>query len=363
MSIFQKTLITASFVLAGLLLAIGVTSLAVGAIWAGILWIGLIVLVLVLAAVLPVSTRGLDAQPRPTRTYPEALARFAEATAKPEAPINPLCEPQLFVHGHMSEKVYVLLHGLSNCPQTFIELGPMLHGRGANVLIPRMPRNGHKDIATDALRKMTAVELARFADTSVDIACGLGREIIVLGISAGGVIAGWIAQNRPEVSRAVLVAPAYGLAAFGVRLNAFIMRLTLLLPHISVWKDPIRRASGPSRPHSYKRQSTRGTGELLRLGLGTRQQAKKTKPAAGSIVVVTNADDDSVDPTVTDETARLWEADGARVLRFEFGKDLHLPHEMIDPTEPGAMGAVVYPKLIELSEGPLATAVRSPASA
>ena len=72
-------------------------------------------------------------------------------------------------------------------------------------------------------------------------------------------------------------------------------------------------------------------------------------------MVVTNADDQSVDSTLTSETATIWERDGADVMRYQFPKEAHLPHEMIDPSEPGAVPSLVYPTLTALAEptGPL----------
>lgn len=350
MSIAMKAMITIGMVLGVFAIVIFLSGLVVGFGWAVLGWVGLVVLVLLLAGVLPVMTSGLASRPDPSKSYNESMLRFQAAAAHPEAPVLSICEPQLLVHGRKTDKVFVLIHGLSNCPYSFSEWAPDLHAAGHNVLAPRMPYNGHKDNTTDALRHTTARELADFCDHCIDVAAGLGHEVIVIGISGGGILAGWIAQNRPEVTRAVLVAPAFGLAEFGVSPNAFLMRLMLLLPHISVWKDPILRAGGVSRAHSYKRQSTHGMGEYMRLGLAVRRQAHKNKPAAGSIVVVTNADDDSVDHYVTFETADIWKSDGADLTRFEFPKDAHLPHEMIDPSEPGAVPSLVYPALTALAE-------------
>lgn len=350
MSVAMKALGIILALVGMLTIMIAATAVAVGLGWAVTGWTGLIAFWLLLAAALPVSTRDLNSRPRPAVNYADAVNRFNDARAHPEAPINPLCEPALLLHGHPTDRVYVLIHGLSNGPFTFVDWAPQLHAAGHNVFVPRMPWNGHKDTATDALRHSTALELASFCDWCIDIATQLGREVVVIGISGGGVLAGWMAQNRREVLRAVLVAPAFGLAQFGGLPNAFLMRLMLLLPHISVWKDPIRRAGGASRAHSYKRMSTHGTGEYLRLGLAVRRQAEKAKPAAASIVVVTNQDDDSVDSVLTARTAAIWERDGADVTRFEFAKDAHLPHEMIDPSEPGAMPGLVYPTLTALAD-------------
>jgi pimeloyl-ACP methyl ester carboxylesterase len=340
MSIAMKAIVTI-----GILLA-----MVFGWYWALLGWLSAFVLLLLLAAVLPVMTGSLRSKPNPSRSYDEAVERFQKATARPEAPLLEGCVPQLLLHGAPTGKVFVLMHGLSNGPYSFHQWAPQLHAAGHSVFLPRMPYHGHADNTTDALRFTTARELASFCDGCIDIAAGLGREIIVIGISGGGILTGWIAQNRPEVRRAVLVAPAFGLAEFGIWSNAFLMRLALLIPNMSIWKDPILRARGPSRPHSYKRQSSHGTGEFLRLGLAVRRQARQTKPAAGSIVMVTNGADDSVDHYVTFETAEIWERDGADVLRYEFDKAANLPHEMIDPTEPGAIPALVYPTLTVLAE-------------
>ena len=326
------------------------TAMVVGWYYAVLGWLLAFVVLLLLAAVLPVMTGSLRSKPNPPLNYDDALVRFRQMTSHPEAPIHERCVPQLMVHGAPTDKVFVLLHGLSNCPYSFHQWAPQLYAAGHTVLLPRIPYNGHADSTTDALRFTTARELAAFCDSCIDIASALGREVIVLGISGGGILTGWIAQNRPEVRRAVLVAPAFGLAEFGIWSNAFLLRLALLLPNMSIWKDPILRARAASRPHSYKRQSSHGMGEFLRLGLAVRRQARMAKPAAGSIVIVTNGADDSVDHYVTFETAEIWERDRADVLRYQFDKDANLPHEMIDPTEPGALPSLVYLTLTVLAE-------------
>ena len=350
MSIAMKAYITLAMVLGLFAAVIGMAALVVGLEYAIFGWALVMIGIVIAALVLPVRTSDLVSKSQPAAGYDDAVARFRKWTAKPEAPLSERCVPQLMVHGKPTEKVFVLIHGLSNCPYTFHAWAPELYAAGHTVMTPRMPYAGQADNAADALRHVTAKKLTAFCDECVDIASGLGREVIVLGISGGGILAGWVAQNRADVARAVLVAPAFGLAEFGITPNALLMRLVLLLPHVSVWKDPLLRWAGPSREHSYKRQSTRGTGEYMRLGLAVRRQAKAAPPKARSIVVVTNAADDSVDDYVTAETADLWQADGANLTRYEFPMRLELPHELVDPTEPGAFPARTYPVLTALCE-------------
>lgn len=363
LSVTQKTLISLGMLVGGFVGGMLLTALVLPWHWAALIWLGGAVATVVLAEVLPVSTRGLDSSPSPARSYDEAKSRFEAWSNEAEATIHPRCTPFLLGHGKRTAKSYVLVHGISNCPYSMVDFAPKLHALGHTVLVVRMPWNGHLDNGTDALRHLTARELRAFSDRSIDIAAGLGEHVHVIGISAGGVIAGWMAQNRAEIDRAVLLAPAYGLSSFGTGLNSALMRLVLFMPHFSVWKDPIRRAAAENRPHSYKRQSTRGMGEVMRLGLATVRQAKASKPRACSITLVTNAADAAIDPTMPEDLAKMWEQKATPVTRYVFPKELGLPHELIDPTEDGANTSISHPKIIELAERPPEMPRSTPATA
>lgn len=350
LSVNQKTLISLGIVVGVFVVGMLLTCLVLPWHWAALIWLGGAVGTVVLAEILPVSIRGLDSSPQPAQSFEEARQRFEALSNLPESTIHPRCVPYLLSHGKRTPRSYVLVHGISNCPYSMVDFAPKLHALGHNVLVVRMPQNGHLDNGTDALRHLTAKELRAFSDQSIDIAAGLGERIHVVGISAGGVIAGWMAQNRGEIDRAVLLAPAYGLSSFGTGLNNALMRLILLVPNFSVWKDPILRVAAVNRPHSYKRQATRGMGEVMRLGLATVRQSKAARPRAVAITLVTNAADGAVDPTMPEALAKVWEQHAVPVTRYVFPKEFNLPHELIDPTEEGANTAISHPKIIELAE-------------
>ena len=78
-------------------------------------------------------------------------------------------------------------------------------------LTGRLPRHGLADRRVENLTPLKAEELRDCADTGVDIGCGLGEKVYVAGLSAGGTMAAWVAQNRGEVARMLLIAPALGL--------------------------------------------------------------------------------------------------------------------------------------------------------
>lgn len=330
---------------------VGVTALVTGWRRALLVWVGVLVACVVALLFLPVDTSELRSRPDPAGSYGDARARFEEIKANPPQPLNPLCDPQLLDHGEKTASVVVLLHGVSSCPRAFVDFAPLLHERGHNVLVMRMPQNGYADRSTNALRDMTAEELAAFADESVDIATGLGEEVIVVGISAGGTAAAFAGQNRADVDRAVLLAPFFGLSGFGPRINLMLMRAMLLLPSISIWKDPVLRENFEGMAHAYQRQETRGIGEIMRLGFGTYRQAQETPPAAGELVVVTNEADQAVSNIVTEAFIDIWRKDGRDVTTYVFPNEHGLGHELIDPEEPGSDPALTYPVIVDLIEG------------
>lgn len=346
-----KAALVAGATLLALALAVAATALLTSVEVALLGWGGALALLVALALFKPLRTGRLVANPDPTRGHDAAVARFRANAAAAAEPLNPLCHPGLLTHGRRTARVVVLLHGISSCPRAFVDFAPLLFARGANVVTMRMPENGYADRATDALGRLTAEALRDWGDAAVDVAAGLGEEVVVLGISAGGTVAAWCGQNRPEVARAVLVAPMFGLANLGPGLNTAIMRATLLLPDFSIWKDPVLRRRLPGLPHCYLRQSSRATGEILRLGQAVLRQAEASRAAAPAAAVVTNDNDSAVDKGMTERLAAAWQRRGVRVRRFAFARSHGLGHELVDPMEPGADPALTYPVLVSLIEG------------
>jgi carboxylesterase len=84
--------------------------------------------------------------------------------------------------------VIVFFHGFTSCPEQFRKLGEQFYEQGYNVDIPRNPHHGHADQLSEAMLETSAEELAAFATESIDIARGLGDELIVRGLSGDGTI-------------------------------------------------------------------------------------------------------------------------------------------------------------------------------
>ena len=189
-----------------------------------------------------------------------------------------------------------------------------------------------------------------FAAQSVDIAQGLGERVIVAGLSGGGSMVTWLSQERSDVDLAVPIAPFLGIGFIPRMLNRPLTNLLLLAPDFFQWWDPINKENNPkSMPYSYTRYPTHSLLENMRLGYAAEKDAKQTQPAAGGILVITNANDGSVNNDVIAEFEEMWLKYGEKFLQtYQYPQELGLPHDIITPGRPDGNIDAVYPKLHEL---------------
>jgi len=316
-----------------------------------VLFSALIVLIaLVLCAVVvlfrPMNVRSLTSNPDPAGDYAGALERI-EALQAQEAslPLHPSCQLKFMTQGQRAERAIVFVHGYTNCPEQFGELGQQFYDLGYNVLIAPAPHHGMVDRMTTDQARLTAEELAAYADAVVDIAQGLGEHVTLAGISMGGTTTAWAAQHRSDLDLAVLISPAFAFQMIPESATAPAVKAVVVLPNFYMWADSeLKEESGTD--FTYPRRSTRALAQTLRLGMVVQAQSAEAAPAARSMLVVTNANDPSVDNGLTAEMVELWEDWGIDVTTYEFAADLELKHDMISPwqgTQP-----VVYPVLVEL---------------
>ncbi len=291
----------------------------------------------------------LRSAPDPAADYATAEAKFTALQAGDGADIREDCRSTLLTHGVRTPRVYVLLHGLSNCPKQFVQFAPLLFDRGANVLMPRIPRHGNVDLTGGELAKLTPDELCRFGDAVIDIARGLGDQIFVLGLSGGGVLASWLAQVRPDVERVVLVAPSFGVLPaarpLSVVVNGFAFWLFRALP-----SRMIPRAPGSQwPPHAYSGFASHGVTAMLQQARAVLYGAKRKRLAARSALVILNDHDRAVNNDLTRRLIRRWRQHAAgAVATYTFANDLLLIHDVVDPTQPKQQTAYVYPILLKL---------------
>ena len=300
---------------------------------------------------LRVAQETLRSHPAPTVDYAAALGRFQQIQETEGSELNPVCRSILMTHGQRTDRAVVFFHGYTNCPQQFRDLGHIFYELGYNVLIPRLPRHGLADRRVENLTPLQAEELRDCADTSVDIACGLGRKVYVAGLSAGGTLSAWIAQNRSEVTRAVLIAPALGFTRReGTRLQKGMALLLPLIPDIRTdWYSV-----DPNAPeHTYPGFSSRALGQLLRISVAAFAGALDQAPRVQDVVLVTSKKDEAVSDFVAWQLISLWRTKGLfKFAAVDFPKEMKIEHDMIDPAQQNQQTQVVYPVLVSLLNAP-----------
>ncbi|HMQ29967.1 MAG TPA: alpha/beta fold hydrolase [Chloroflexaceae bacterium] len=300
----------------------------------------------------PLFVGDLVAPSAPVIDYAASVAAIQAQIAAEQADptLNPLCVSRMLTPGRPVERVVIFFHGFTNCPAQFAPLAEELAAHGYAVYVPRLPHHGRADRLTDDLAHLTANELVQFAARSVDIARGLGTNVVVAGLSAGGTLAAWVAQHRPDVARVVLIAPLFhivGLPPFSIRPAASTI---LAVPNFYLWWDSEGRAEAPGPPYAYPPFPVHAVGALLRLSFAVQDSVERQEPAVRDILLVNNDADGAVSNTATEAFAASWARQGAMVRVVAFPADLGLNHDVIDPNHPDQQVLVVYPTLVRLIE-------------
>lgn len=284
--------------------------------------------------------------------YNEAVSQIAAwGREVPAFSLNPVCQTTLLTHGRKTEKAIVMFHGYTNCPQQFRQLGDLYHARGYNVLLPRLPFHGLADRMNEMVVKLTANHILDTANKAVDIAQGLGEQVTVMGLSLGGVMAGWLAQNR-EVERAVLFSPAFGVKIMPAFLTPILSFAFRRFPNQFQWWDPTNKDPNVGAQHGYPRFATRPLGHIFHLSQQLKAQAKQSAPATKNIFVVTNGNDQGVNYDLIQHMVWQWRRWGdVTVKTHHFPVSDELDHDFIEPTHPKQHIDYVYPILMDWLEG------------
>jgi pimeloyl-ACP methyl ester carboxylesterase len=196
------------------------------------------------------------------------------------------------------------------------------------------------------LKALKAEELQEYADDTIDLASGLGNEITVVGISGGGTVAAWIAQQREDVDRVLALSPFFGVPEIPSLLNTFLMNLASRAPNVT-----LQNPAEPQRDWVYRGEATRGVAEFMRLGRNVFAGAEDEAPAVPEIYFITTAVDDTADNDFTVELGEIWRAAGADVSSYEFDTTNGIPHNSVDPAADPAKKALVYDKILEMLGG------------
>jgi carboxylesterase len=285
-------------------------------------------------------------------SYEQAMARIAAIARAEENPrLNPVCRGFALTHGEPVARVALLIHGYTNCPQQLRRFAALLHARGQNVYVPRLPHHGLADRMSPDQARITASLLLRALDEGLAIAHGLGEQVTVAGLSAGGVLAAYAAQRRADVALAVVIAPVFGAPSIHPQATLPLALLARVLPNYFRWWDPVRKDTRDSPAHCYPRFATRALGAIVRLGLRVLFEARWRAPLARRIVVVTNGADEAVTLPPVERLVQRWRARGANVRQHHFPRELGLIHDLMDPAQRRQQIDTVYPVLLDLLDG------------
>ena len=298
-------------------------------------------------------TRSLVSRARPFESYTEALQRiealqFSEETAL----LNPVSRLMLLSHGQKAARSVVFFHSYTNSPQQFVTLAQQCYERGFNVLVPRAPHHGLAERLTNETAQLTAEELAVYADLAVDIAHGLGEQVVIAGLSMGGVLTAWLAQQREDITLGLILSPAFSVRALPTRFARLAAELIQLAPDTFRWWDPVLKNTDLPPLHAYPRFSMHGLTQIMRLGFAMQAMSQVSKPAARQVCLILNANDDAVDNVLSQGIFKNWISAGAENAScYTFSAELDLPHDYIDPIQLNQDINKTYPTLLDLMEG------------
>jgi len=148
----------------------------------------------------------------------------------------------------------------------------------------------------------------------------------------------------------VVIAPSLGILPELPRLvngpaNHAVIGILNVLPNIMTQR--IRPfTAGP--PQGYRGFASRGLVAIMRMGQLVFKAANNAPPATKSILVVTNHNDDAVNPGMITDLVARWRRHGAQIATHEFAAKEQLGHDLIDPQQPNQRVEYVYPILLDL---------------
>ena len=294
---------------------------------------GLAILVLGLVVVLgtPVLDRSISSTATPAGSYEATLARTHRLLAADGPETDPRCRSRVIDHGRRTKVAVVLLHGYTNCPQQWERIARAYAAQGVSVVVPRLPGHGEADRLTRALSGLTPEALAATANQALDIAAGLGEQVHVVGASAGGTLAAWLASNRDEVERLTLIAPLAVPKPLPEVAVWPVARAARLAPDAHVWWDGQQRERLATPPYAYPRFSTRGLGAFLEIGRATRATDPARVARLGRLTLVLNENDAAVSNPGARRTAEVFSRAANERVDKVFPAAAGYRHDLIDP--------------------------------
>ena len=305
---------------------------------------------IVLSLFLLLRISEFHSQPDPATSFEEAVQKFEALRAKEsQLPLRPEGASRLLHHGHKTERAFVLLHGLTNCPEQFVPLAKILHDSGANVIIPRARYAGFADRLNDQQGEQSGQDLIDQAAIGLDIAAGLGDRVGVIGLSGSAIAGAWIAQHRDGIEEMILIAPFFSLDAVPAPVIDTAAAIVSRFPNFYQWWDSSQKENLKGPNYAYPRFGTRCMADTIQLSRNVRAHLKTHPLTIGRLDFLLTASDTAANNTLTKSLAEsLSQSNTAPVRVYEFPAKLGIPHDMIDPAQPNANTEISYAKILEL---------------
>jgi pimeloyl-ACP methyl ester carboxylesterase len=140
-----------------------------------------------------------------------AIVQEAADQARKTPLRNPLCAPIFLFHPQPTAKVCLFFHGFTAAPYQFGPIAKVLYQAGYNVVVPLMPGHGlagnwGPELPPPLPQDGTVYQ--EFARSWLKRVGVLGKTIAIGGLSGGGTLAAWLAQDQPMlISKTLLFAP------------------------------------------------------------------------------------------------------------------------------------------------------------
>jgi carboxylesterase len=156
-----------------------------------------------------------------------------------------------------SKASVLLLHGFSASPFEVRDCGRHLQKKGYLVCAPLLAGHGSSRAEFDAKGCADWIQSAEVAYAKLRQS---GKKMILIGHSAGGVLAALLAAKHPkEIKSLILAAPAFQLASLSARLSRF--------PFFRLFRPSIQiEPRSPESKHWTLSYSSHRVAELVRLG-------------------------------------------------------------------------------------------------
>jgi carboxylesterase len=277
---------------------------------------GALLALLIVAALLlftPLVDPDLSARPEPMRSYDAASSRIEQIQAEEEAQdLIPQGKSIALLTGSQENTAVVVFHGYTSVPAQFRVIAQGYRDQGYNVWVPRLPYHGESDKMTRDFSKITERVARDFADDNIDIARGLGKNVVVIGLSGGGSLGVWAGAERKDVAQTVLISPVLhplGLPEWADRPVARALRISPV--DVYRWWDEDKKADNVEG-YNYPRLSLGGLAAMLSLTHFVEDRVGDSgKPVTTKTLLIRNNGDQRLDSAYNERFVKRVVAPGS----------------------------------------------------